>query len=127
MNDAGLSIIAAECKRDCAGQSDFVERIRKAMRPVANGHWMYVNDEDLCFRGAVAGVLLAEETTDEEKKRLIFTLEQLRSMGAMMSGVPVDIEAVFANPEGIEPVPLVKLWHEVKSPPEGAGTEGEEE
>lgn len=85
------------------------------MKPVANGHWMYVNDEDLCFRGAVAGVLLAEETTEEEKKRLTFTLGQLRSMSAMMSGVPVNIDAVMENPEGIEPVPLVKMWHEAKA------------
>lgn len=115
MDEAGLSIIAAECARDCEGESDFLERIRKAMKPVANGHWMYVNDEDLCFRGAIGGVLLAEETTEEERRRIIFTLKQLRSLGAMMSGVPVDIGAVASNPEEIEPVPLVKLWDEAKA------------
>ena len=84
------------------------------MKPVANGHWM-VTDDDLCFRGAMAAVLLDPKTTEDDKRRITFTLEQVRSIGAMMSGVPVNVEQALANPEKIEPVPLIKLWQEAKA------------
>ncbi len=114
MNNALLSIVAAECKGPCANEPDLLERIKKAMVPVANGHWM-VMDDDLCLRGALAAVLLDPETTEDDKRRITFTLEQLRSVSAMMSGVPVDVEQALANPEEIEPVPLIKLWQEAKA------------
>ncbi len=113
MNDAMLSIVATECRIACEGEPDFIERIRKAMKPVADGHWM-VTDDDTCFRGAIGGVLLAEETTDEEKERISFTLGQIRAIGALQSGVPVDLERMTENPENIELIPLIKLWHEAK-------------
>lgn len=114
MNSTMLSIVAAECKAPCANEPDLLERIKKAMVPVANGHWM-VTDEDMCLRGALAAVLLDPETTEDDKRRITFTLEQLRSVSAMVSGVPVDIEQVLANPDEIEPVPLIKLWQEAKA------------
>ena len=114
MSDAMLSIVAAECKDPCANESDLLERIKKAMKPVANGHWM-VMDEDMCMRGALAAVLLDPETTEDDKRRITFTLEQLHAIGAMISGVPVDVERALDNPDEIEPVPLVKLWHEAKA------------
>ncbi len=114
MNDNLLAIIATECKSACAHQPDLLERIKKAMAPVANGHWM-VTDDDLCFRGAVAGVLMDSETTEDDKRRITFTLEQLHAIGAMISGIPVDVERALDNPDEIEPLPLIKLWHEAKA------------
>jgi hypothetical protein len=114
MNNALLSLIAAECKEPCANEPDLLKRIKKAMVPVANGHWM-VTDEDMCIRGALAAVLLDPETTEDDKQRITLTLEQMRSISAMISGVPVDIERVLDNPDGVETVPLVKLWHEAKA------------
>lgn len=111
MSDPILSIIAQECRGACQDEPDLLERIRKAMKPVANGHWLSP-DQDLCFRGAIGGVLLAKETTDEERQRIEFTLVKIRSLNAMAAGVPVDLERVVENPEGIEPVPLFRLWHE---------------
>jgi len=65
MSEVGLNIIATECKSACAGEPDFEKRIQKAMATVAKGHWMFCNDheDDLRFRGALGGVLLAPETT----------------------------------------------------------------
>lgn len=114
MNDPILSIIAQECRGACREEPDFLERIRKAMKFVATGHWLTI-DADLCFRGAVGGVLLAEETTDEERRRIEFTLEQIRSLNAMVAGVPMDLERMGENPEGLEPVPLFRLWQEAKA------------
>ena len=114
MNNNLLSIVAADCQGPCTNEPDLLERIKKAMKPVANGHWM-VTDDDLCFRGALAAVLLDPETTEDDKRRITFTLEQLRSIGAMMSGVPVDVERVLDNSDEIEPVPLIKLWQETKA------------
>ena len=114
MNNNLLSIVAAECQGPCANEPDLLERIKKAMQPVANGHWM-VTDDDLCLRGALAAVLLDPETTEDDKQRITFTLEQMCAINAMMTGVPVDVEQALANPDEIEPVPLIKLWHEAKA------------
>ncbi len=114
MNEALLVIIASDCQRPCANEPNLMERIKKAMKPVVNGHWI-TTDEDLCIRGALAAVLMDPKTTEDDKRRITFTLEQLRSIGSMMSGVPVDVEVALANPDEIEPVPLFKLWQEAKT------------
>ncbi len=114
MNNPLLSLIAAECQKPCANEPDLLERIKKAMRPVANGHWITM-DEDLCIRGALGAVLLDPETTEDDKQRIVFTLEQFRSISAIMSGVPVDVERAMSNPDEIKPVPLIKLWQEAKA------------
>lgn len=105
MSDIGLSIIAAECKSACAGESDLEKRISKSMAAVAKGHWMFCGDheDDLRFRGAIGGVMLADETTQEEKDRITHILKQLHSLNCLM-------QEQEANPS----LPLVKLWHEAK-------------
>lgn len=115
MSDAGLAIIAAECKSACANEPDFEQRCRKAMKAVADSHWMFPgpSHEDLRYRGAVGAVLMSPETTDEEKERIKYTLSMQRALSAAMSGVPVNMESVLR--EGIEPAPLVAWWHESKS------------
>ena len=115
MSDTGLAIIATECKMACEGEPNLLKRLEKAMNEVANGHWMFPSDDDLCFRGAVGGVLMAEETTDEEKEQLEFSLKQLRNVGAMLSGVPIDMDRLIEdNEKGPEVLPLVKMWHKAQ-------------
>lgn len=114
MSDAVLMIIAQECRAACAGEVNLVARLRKAMGAVASGHWLTI-DDDMCLRGAVAGVMLADETTDEDKQRIKTTLLQLRSLAALLSGVPVDIESMANSVAEDKPLPLLKLWHEAKS------------
>lgn len=113
-DDTALALIGTECKAACAGEKDFETRVKKAMKPVKDGHWMFP-DDDISFRGAIAGVLMAEETTQEEKDRIAHTLNGLRSLAALISGVPVDMDAMVEEQSKMEPVPLVKWWHEVKA------------
>lgn len=118
MNDAVLHIIASECCRACEGEQDFEARCRKAMKVVVEGHWMLGGnskaDEDLCFRGAVGGVLLSKETTDEEKEKITHTLKQLRALSSLLSGLPMDLERMAREQEESPPLPLMKWWHETK-------------
>ena len=71
-------------------------------------HWM-VLDEDVQFRMAVGAVLLVAPEADREV--LEGELKSLRIMSAIMSGVPVDMDAVTVpeNPFGI-----LKLWQETR-------------
>lgn len=117
MNEAGLSIIASECQSACQGEPDLEKRIQKAMSAVAKGHWMFCGDheDDLRFRGALGSVLLSPETTPEEKERITDTLKQLRSLSALMQGVPVDTEMMLKEQEDHPPLPLIKWWHEAKA------------
>ena len=107
-----VNLVVAECKSACAEEPELEERLKKAMF-VAKDHWMVTND-DMRFRGAVVAAYVDPLTTEEEKERITFTLDQLRTLGAMTSGVPVDLDRAFANPDKIQVVPLIKLWHEVK-------------
>ena len=88
-----------ECASACANEPDFEQRCRKAMRPVAKGFWMLYGDgqreQDLCFRGAVGAVLLDPLTTEEEKEQITNTLNQLRSLGGLLQGLPMDLEAMI--------------------------------
>jgi hypothetical protein len=116
MSDVLLRIIAAECKRACSGEADLEQRTRKAMAEVAAGHWMAAGDdsEDVRFRGAIAGVMLADETTDDDKARLVRTINLLRSLQAATQGVPVDFEALI-DETGPQALPLSKWWNEEKA------------
>lgn len=116
MSIAGLSILSWECRDACQGEVDFEQRVRKAMAVVAKTHYMYAGNHyaDLRFKGALGGVLLAPETTDEEKARIMSTLEQLRNLSALMNGVPVDAEAMLADQEKNPSLPLMKWWNEAR-------------
>lgn len=114
----GLALIAHDCKSACAGEPNLEKRIRKAMKEVAKGHWMFPHDDDLCFRGALGGVLLAEETTQEEKDRITASLQSVRAMSAILSGVPVDAGRLLDQmKDGPELLPLLPMWNEAKAQP----------
>lgn len=109
-----FQIVALECSHACAGEPDLEKRFRKSMA-AAKDHWMAPGDQDQ-FKGAIGGVLLAKETTDDEKNRINATVRALQAINAMINGVPVDLEAMVARQqEGPEPLPLAKWWHEVKA------------
>ncbi|MDR3620515.1 MAG: hypothetical protein P4L85_14285 [Paludisphaera borealis] len=117
MDNAALAIIGSECKSACSGEPDLERRVRKAMAVVADGHWMYAGDhqEDLRFRGALAGVMTAPETTEEEKKRITDTLASLRAFNAMLIGINVDFDAIAERLESNPPLPLMKWWNEART------------
>lgn len=107
-----LAVAVAIIRPSCEVEPDLTERIRKAMRE-AKDFWMSL-DDDLRFRAAIGAALV--ETTDEgEKDRILRSFQILRTLSAAMSGVPVDAEAVEAQMEGFEPLPLVAMWREAKA------------
>lgn len=113
MNQTMLVLVAESAKTAAEGEPDFIERIRKCMR-ASYGHWM-VTDEEQQFSGAVAAALMLSE--GEDKKRMEAAIDVMKALGAAMQGVPVDMAAVMNQHEGVEPVPLRKLWEETKVEP----------
>jgi hypothetical protein len=109
---AVMAIAATEARAACKGEPDVIERIKKAMKACRN-HWM-VTDENEQFRAAVAAALL--ESNGEEKDRIERSAKSLSRVSAMLkamqAGVPVDIEAMAAEPQESDLIPLNKLWHE---------------
>lgn len=103
-----LQIMSAECQG--VEETDIGERIKQCMRRTYQ-HWM-ATDEDLQFRGALAGAMGLSD--DDDKQRITDALKPLQALSAMMSGVPVDLEAVTAQLDMDNLVPLRKLWEEVK-------------
>lgn len=109
-----FQIVATECAHACAGEPDLEVRFRKSMK-AAHNHWMATQDQDQ-FKGAIGGVLMAKETTDDEKARIKATVESLRAFSAMISGVPVDMDAMIEKSKnGPETLPLIAWWHEAKA------------
>jgi hypothetical protein len=110
-------IAAAEARSRCKGEPDVVERIRKAMRACRN-HWMVTNEPDQ-FRAAVAAALLESEGADKDRiERSAAALNKIGAMlGALPAGVPVDIEAMAAEPKQDDLIPLRKLWDETSDKP----------
>lgn len=108
-----------ECGAACANEPDLEQRCRKAMRSVAKGYWMLAGDgpreQDMRFRGAIAAVLLDPLTTEEDKTKIKNTLNQLRALSAMMSGLPMDLEAMVKQQEENPPLPLSAWWREVRA------------
>lgn len=111
----GMMVASHEARDACKGEPDLIERIRKAMRAV-HDHWMETNETNQ-FRSALAGVLL-ETTDDDEKDRVVRSSQALSRMSAtiqaLQNGVPVDIEAMAAEPVADDIIPLQKLWDETK-------------
>lgn len=109
MNEAGMMIIVSEAKGRAEGIQDFEEMARVCMDVAAN-HWM-VTDENEQFRGALAAILTLAD--NEYKPRVERTIELQKALSAAASGVPVDFGSALESSD-IEPVPLMKWWHEIK-------------
>jgi hypothetical protein len=110
MNDATMTIAAMEAREACKGETDLMERIRKAMKAVRN-HWM-VTDESQQFRAAIAAAIL--ESSGDERDRIERSAKELNRVSVILSafkaGVPVDVEAMEPPAERV--IPLTKMWRE---------------
>lgn len=84
------------------------DRARAAMGAV-RGHWLATQELDQ-FSAACEG--LARTSSPEEVERIEGDLKALQTLSAMMSGVPVDLDAALADHERHEPLGLMKLWRE---------------
>ena len=109
--DPVLAIACHEARREAEKVTSLEDMLRAAMKAMT-ALWLST-DDDLRFRGAVGGVLMVldERGDTEASARINSELEALRSLSALLSGVPVDMGRV-AMPEN--PIGLMKLWGEVK-------------
>jgi hypothetical protein len=115
---AELGIIASDCKHAIAGEPDLEQRIKKAMAVVRESHWLFPgqHNADKRFRGALAAVMLAPETTDEDKAKITSSLIQLRSLSALLQGMPMDTAAMLREQEANPSLPLMAWWYGKDTP-----------
>jgi len=107
MTDTMLALVAAEGRGAVRAEDSLEDRCRAAMK-ACHRHWM-VTDEDMQFRGAIAAVY--ESASADERERIEHELESLRDLSALLSGVPVAIEAL-AERAPSDPIGLRRMWME---------------
>ena len=103
-----IAAVEAEHAARAAGDVSIEDRARAAMRATRN-HWMATQEEDQ-FTAACEG--LARTATPDELERIEADLRTQQALAAMLNGVPVDLEAALAARGEVEPIGLMKLWHE---------------
>lgn len=106
MNMTAQAIAAAEARHAVVATDSLENRFKAAMR-ATRGHWMATDENDQLY-GAIGAVYAT--ATEEEKLRITDELEHLKVLSAVLTGVPVNFEAVtpLENPIGI-----MSLWREV--------------
>lgn len=113
MNDAAVTITATGLRDSIPQDVPLEDKLRFAMRKVRepNGAAFMCGNDDQMFRGAVGAVMLM--CSEEERERIEFDLRNLKILSAMMSGIPVDVDAIKVAEK---PLGLVGMWHESKGP-----------
>lgn len=110
-NNNVINIIVTVIRPSCIAEPDVSERLRKAMRAARREDWLTA-DEDIQLKSAVVAAML--ETTDPDEKLLIEdSWRSLAALGALIGGVPVDMErasSVFSADR--KPIPIFALWQE---------------
>jgi len=108
MNDTILLIAITEAKEAAKNETTLEGRLRVAMN-TAKDFWMST-DDDLRFRAAIGAAMLL---SDEPDKELITQeLKQIRTLSAILNGVPVDLDAIKPLENAIG---LIKMWGDIKS------------
>lgn len=107
MNDIsnGLRIAIADAQTAVKAGDSLEDRLRAAMGRT-HGHWL-ITDEDEQFRAAIGAVML--DASEDERERLEAEIHKLKTLSALVSGVPVDMDRVNSADDP-EPVGLMKLW-----------------
>lgn len=110
-----LMVIAAGiAKRRCEGEPDFEQRILKAMRGAREFDSMLTDDGKLML-AAIAAVLTCSDGAD--RRQLERFADTNKAVGAMMSGLPVAMDAILARYEDLPPWPvrpIFELWEASK-------------
>jgi len=96
-------IAITELKLIAEEEPDYAQRVEKVMAAAVQ-HWM-VTDEQEQFRAACGALLL---TSPDQADEIKSQLRSLNALGAMLSGVPLDLEALAEQNKGI-PLPTVYL------------------
>lgn len=103
-----LALVVASIRDAASGVANIEERAKALMR-AAREHWM-IRDENVQLMGAMAALL--ETATEEERPRLERFLTINKSINALLSGVPVDVDRVMEDET--EPYPILKWWNETE-------------
>lgn len=106
-SDGSMILVFAEAKAAAKDAPDLDSRIQAAMKAAKN-HWLTA-DENKQFGAAVAAI--RDLSDDETKERIDEELRGLQALSALLSGVPVNMEAVSM---ATEPLGLMKIWKELK-------------
>ena len=109
-------IVAQIAQSSIDAEAPLKDMLKQALKgAIENG---LTTDENTNYRGALAAVLVALVKNDrhEDKEKLEKELEAIKSMNALLSGVPVDISTMMerAGGEDFEAIGIMKLWDEVK-------------
>lgn len=117
MYETAAALMASEISDKVKGL-DAVEALKVAFKN-AHNHWMFTEEQDQ-FKGAVGAVLINLKSGPEfdrvnDALRALGKLSAL--MGALQTGIPVDIEAMLKAQEEdpkVDLIPLNKMWCDVK-------------
>lgn len=110
-NSVLIAAVEAESAARDAGNAPLEDRARAAMR-ATRGHWLATREDDQ-FLAACEG--LARVCSPEEVERIAAELRAQQALAAILSGVPVDLDAAVAQREEHEPIGLMLLWRETAS------------
>jgi len=72
--------------------------------------WMFSDDESK-FKAGVGAAF--SHVSEEDQERIRIELRLLNNLAAMMTGISVDMETAFEQPEGYEPIHMMQMWKDM--------------
>jgi hypothetical protein len=104
-------IIEASAREAILAADSLEDKFRAAFRE-ANQYFMST-DDDVRFKGGIGAVMLSVGIDAPEWQRIKIELDQLKILGAMMTGVPVNFEDIPPLPDDFNPIGITTLWKEI--------------
>lgn len=86
------------------------EKMLKVAMEAARNHWLVI-DENKRFTSAVGAVMAELGEDHEDYETLLKEMKVLQVVGAMLSGVPVNLEAAIPPENSFG---LLKMWKDLK-------------
>jgi hypothetical protein len=110
-NEAVITISAQAIKSRLEGKTELEGIVKTAMDAALTEEctWL-IGDLNMKFRSAVVAICMVVD--EDTKERIVKEMRSLNTLGAMLSGVPVNLGALPEQNEVDEMVGLVKHWQE---------------
>jgi hypothetical protein len=102
-----IALVAHSSRQKAKGATTLDDIITRCFEG-AKDHWMATQSEDQ-FQGAVCAIY--ELASEEDKPRIKEELHLIRSLSALLTGIPVDLGQV---PTIENPIGLMKRWNEIR-------------
>ncbi len=106
--EIAASMIEAENREALQAAETPEEKFRVAFKG-AKDHWMFIDEEDQ-YVGGIGAALLS--MSDEQRDEVSVELKAMTALNSLMSGVPVDMEAVVMPENAIG---IIGLWREINA------------